>query len=94
MFGTALGVEFTLFNLFFFILFYSITVGLYYCFNNLSDARIFIIMYGVTSMYFSAVMVCFTPNHPLYRTLQIFQYSVHITHQHAATTLHVLLRYD
>lgn len=32
-------------------------VGLYYCFNNLSDARIFIIMYGVTSMYFSAVMV-------------------------------------
>nr|XP_005991224.1 PREDICTED: dolichyl-diphosphooligosaccharide--protein glycosyltransferase subunit STT3A [Latimeria chalumnae] len=33
------------------------TVGLYYCFNNLSDARIFIIMYGVTSMYFSAVMV-------------------------------------
>lgn len=35
-----------------------LTVGLYYCFNNLSDARIFIIMYGVTSMYFSAVMVC------------------------------------
>lgn len=32
-------------------------VGLYYCFNNLSDATIFIIMYGVTSMYFSAVMV-------------------------------------
>lgn len=36
---------------------FLITVGLYYCFNNLSDARIFIIMYGVTSMYFSAVMV-------------------------------------
>ncbi|ROL54171.1 Dolichyl-diphosphooligosaccharide--protein glycosyltransferase subunit STT3A [Anabarilius grahami] len=34
-----------------------LTVGLYYCFNNLSDATIFIIMYGVTSMYFSAVMV-------------------------------------
>lgn len=34
-----------------------LSVGLYYCFNNLSDARIFIIMYGVTSMYFSAVMV-------------------------------------
>ncbi|KAK4809396.1 hypothetical protein QYF61_009651 [Mycteria americana] len=32
-------------------------LGLYYCFSNLSDARIFIIMYGVTSMYFSAVMV-------------------------------------
>ena len=41
-----------------FWLYYS-TVGLYYCFNNLSDARIFIIMYGVTSMYFSAVMVIF-----------------------------------
>lgn len=37
--------------------FSSLTVGLYYCFSNLSDARIFIIMYGVTSMYFSAVMV-------------------------------------
>lgn len=35
----------------------SLVVGLYYCFSNLSDARIFIIMYGVTSMYFSAVMV-------------------------------------
>lgn len=34
-----------------------VAVGLYYCFSNLSDARIFIIMYGVTSMYFSAVMV-------------------------------------
>uniref|UniRef100_UPI00358EE261 dolichyl-diphosphooligosaccharide--protein glycosyltransferase subunit STT3A isoform X1 n=1 Tax=Myxine glutinosa TaxID=7769 RepID=UPI00358EE261 len=32
-------------------------VGLHYCFNNLSDSRIFIILYGVTSMYFSAVMV-------------------------------------
>lgn len=39
------------------MLFFILTVGLYYCFNNLSDARIFIIMYGVTSMYFSAVMV-------------------------------------
>lgn len=40
-------------------------VGLYYCFSNLSDARIFIIMYGVTSMYFSAVMVCPAPPEPL-----------------------------
>lgn len=39
------------------VAFSFLTVGLYYCFNNLSDARIFIIMYGVTSMYFSAVMV-------------------------------------
>lgn len=44
------------------------TVGLYYCFNNLSDARIFIIMYGVTSMYFSAVMVCHAKSYM--RTLQ------------------------
>lgn len=36
---------------------FTFAVGLYYCFSNLSDARIFIIMYGVTSMYFSAVMV-------------------------------------
>lgn len=36
---------------------FTFVVGLYYCFSNLSDARIFIIMYGVTSMYFSAVMV-------------------------------------
>lgn len=36
---------------------FTLVVGLYYCFSNLSDARIFIIMYGVTSMYFSAVMV-------------------------------------
>lgn len=42
-----------------YVFFFSfLTVGLYYCFSNLSDARIFIIMYGVTSMYFSAVMVC------------------------------------
>lgn len=41
-----------------FFFFSFLTVGLYYCFSNLSDARIFIIMYGVTSMYFSAVMVC------------------------------------
>uniref|UniRef100_A0A8D0KCT5 Dolichyl-diphosphooligosaccharide--protein glycosyltransferase subunit STT3A n=2 Tax=Sus scrofa TaxID=9823 RepID=A0A8D0KCT5_PIG len=39
------------------LLVFMFPVGLYYCFSNLSDARIFIIMYGVTSMYFSAVMV-------------------------------------
>lgn len=63
---------------------YSITVGLYYCFNNLSDARIFIIMYGVTSMYFSAVMVChFEANSPSYGFHQNLQYP----HQHAAPSL-------
>eukprot|EP01087_Luapelamoeba_hula_P014258 TRINITY_DN4154_c0_g1_i1.p1 TRINITY_DN4154_c0_g1~~TRINITY_DN4154_c0_g1_i1.p1 ORF type:complete len:745 (+),score=118.79 TRINITY_DN4154_c0_g1_i1:102-2336(+) len=31
--------------------------GLYFCFRKLSDANIFIILYGVTSVYFSGVMV-------------------------------------
>uniref|UniRef100_A0A8C7RL05 Dolichyl-diphosphooligosaccharide--protein glycosyltransferase subunit STT3A n=1 Tax=Oncorhynchus mykiss TaxID=8022 RepID=A0A8C7RL05_ONCMY len=48
------------------LLVFMFPVGLYYCFNNLSDARIFIIMYGVTSMYFSAVMVSRPVPHILY----------------------------
>ncbi|EGD76691.1 oligosaccharyl transferase [Salpingoeca rosetta] len=32
-------------------------LGLYYCFKNLTNANIFIILYGVTSIYFSGVMV-------------------------------------
>lgn len=28
-------------------------VGLYYCFSKLTDANIFIIMYGITSVYFA-----------------------------------------
>ncbi|XP_062520691.1 dolichyl-diphosphooligosaccharide--protein glycosyltransferase subunit STT3A-like [Corticium candelabrum] len=32
-------------------------VGLYYCFNKLTDQNIFIILYGVTSIYFAGVMV-------------------------------------
>ncbi|OUC44492.1 PAZ domain protein, partial [Trichinella nativa] len=31
--------------------------GLYFCFKNLNDANIFIILYAVTSIYFSGVMV-------------------------------------
>jgi len=31
--------------------------GLYYCFKNLTDHNIFIILYGVTSVYFAGVMV-------------------------------------
>jgi dolichyl-diphosphooligosaccharide--protein glycosyltransferase len=31
--------------------------GLYFCFKKLTDANIFIIMYGVTSIYFAGVMV-------------------------------------
>lgn len=32
-------------------------VGIYYCFKNLTDQNIFIIMYGMTSIYFAGVMV-------------------------------------
>lgn len=31
--------------------------GLYFCFKELTDAKIFIIMYGITSIYFAGVMV-------------------------------------
>lgn len=39
------------------MLVFMFPVGLYYCFSNLSDANIFIIMYGITSIYFAGVMV-------------------------------------
>ncbi len=32
-------------------------VGMYYCFSGLTDANIFIIMYGVTSIYFAVSFV-------------------------------------
>jgi len=32
-------------------------VGIYYCFKNLTDANVFIILYGMTSVYFAGVMV-------------------------------------
>uniref|UniRef100_A0A2S2PT40 Dolichyl-diphosphooligosaccharide--protein glycosyltransferase subunit STT3A n=1 Tax=Schizaphis graminum TaxID=13262 RepID=A0A2S2PT40_SCHGA len=32
-------------------------VGLYFCFSKLTDANIFVILYGVTSIYFAGVMV-------------------------------------
>ncbi len=32
-------------------------VGIYYCFKNLTEQNIFIIMYGMTSIYFAGVMV-------------------------------------
>jgi len=31
--------------------------GLYFCFKKLTDANIFLIMYGITSVYFAGVMV-------------------------------------
>jgi dolichyl-diphosphooligosaccharide--protein glycosyltransferase len=31
--------------------------GLYFCFKKLTDATIFIIIYGMTSLYFAGVMV-------------------------------------
>ena len=39
------------------LLVFMFPVGIYYCFKQLSDANIFIILYGVTSIYFSGVMV-------------------------------------
>ena len=35
------------------MLVFMFPVGLYYCFMKLTDANIFIIMYGVTSIYFA-----------------------------------------
>jgi dolichyl-diphosphooligosaccharide--protein glycosyltransferase len=39
------------------ILVFMFPAGLYFCFKKLTDANIFIIMYGVTSIYFAGVMV-------------------------------------
>jgi len=39
------------------ILVFLFPAGLYYCFSKLTDANIFIILYGVTSIYFAGVMV-------------------------------------
>merc|ERR1740124_109236 len=39
------------------MLVFMFPVGLYYCFAKLTDANIFIIIYGVTSVYFAGVMV-------------------------------------
>ena len=39
------------------ILVFLFPAGLYFCFKQLTDANIFIIMYGVTSIYFAGVMV-------------------------------------
>ncbi|KAN0047997.1 hypothetical protein ACTA71_002388 [Dictyostelium dimigraforme] len=39
------------------ILVFLFPAGLYFCFQKLTDANIFLILYGVTSIYFSGVMV-------------------------------------
>jgi len=39
------------------LLVFMFPVGLYYCFSSLTDANIFVILYGVTSVYFAGVMV-------------------------------------
>lgn len=39
------------------ILVFLFPAGLYFCFDKLTDANIFIILYGVTSIYFAGVMV-------------------------------------
>jgi dolichyl-diphosphooligosaccharide--protein glycosyltransferase len=35
------------------LLVFLFPVGLYFCFANLSDANIFIVLYGMTSVYFA-----------------------------------------
>ena len=39
------------------LLVFLFPVGLYFCFKHLSDTNVFIILYGVTSIYFAGVMV-------------------------------------
>ncbi|CAF0989965.1 unnamed protein product [Rotaria sordida] len=39
------------------LLVFMFPVGIYYCFKELTDANIFIIMYGMTAIYFAGVMV-------------------------------------
>lgn len=39
------------------ILVFFFPAGVYFCFKKLTDANIFIVMYGVTSIYFAGVMV-------------------------------------
>ncbi|KAK9888435.1 hypothetical protein WA026_000683 [Henosepilachna vigintioctopunctata] len=39
------------------ILVFLFPAGLYFCFNELTDVNIFIILYGITSIYFAGVMV-------------------------------------
>jgi dolichyl-diphosphooligosaccharide--protein glycosyltransferase len=39
------------------ILVFMFPAGLYFCFKNLTDENIFIILYGITSIYFAGVMV-------------------------------------
>jgi len=39
------------------MLVFMFPAGLYFCFKELTDAKIFIIMYGITSIYFAGVMV-------------------------------------
>lgn len=45
------------------LLVFLFPVGLYFCFKNLNDANIFIIIYGVTSIYFavSSFGICIQP---------------------------------
>ena len=39
------------------ILLFLFLAGMYFCFKQLSDATIFIVVYGLTSMYFAVAMV-------------------------------------
>ena len=40
------------------MLVFMFPAGLYFCFKKLTDANIFIILYGVTSIYFAGTFLC------------------------------------
>ena len=52
------------------LVFILLTVGMYYCFSKLTDANIFIILYGITSLYFSVRTRLLQVSQILYRCLQ------------------------
>ena len=53
------------------ILVFLFPAGLYFCFSKLTDSNIFLILYGVTSLYF-AVSIFFTNNYSLINYLFIY----------------------
>jgi dolichyl-diphosphooligosaccharide--protein glycosyltransferase len=39
------------------VLTFLMPAGLYFCFTNLSDANIFVIIYGITAVYFAVSLI-------------------------------------
>ena len=74
------------------LLVFMFPVGLYYCFYKLTDANIFIIMYGVTSIYF-AVSENLLSSAKMFGTLVLYCWLKPMLHQaiFPATHLAILL---